>query len=175
MTRAPTLETPRLVLRAHRKDDYPAIAAMWAEPKVGQFILGRLSTAEESWARLLRYAGHWSLMGFGFWAAQEKSSGAFIGEMGFGEFHRDIDPPFGDRPEAGWALASRCHGQGYASEAMSAIMAWGDRQFGKRESVCMISPENLASIRLAQKFNFREAHQATYKGDKVTVYYRSPA
>jgi RimJ/RimL family protein N-acetyltransferase len=68
MTNAPTIETERLILRAHRKDDYLALAAMWAESQVGQFILGRPATAEESWHRLLRYAGHWSLMGFGFWA-----------------------------------------------------------------------------------------------------------
>src|SRR5262245_44423452 len=98
MTSAPVIETERLILRSHRRDDYAALAAMWAEPKVGQFILGRPSTAEESWARLLRYIGHWQLMGFGFWALEEKASGDFIGELGFADYARDIDPPFGGRP-----------------------------------------------------------------------------
>jgi RimJ/RimL family protein N-acetyltransferase len=112
--------------------------------------------------------------GFRLLGVEEKSSGAFIGEMGFADFHRDIAPTFGDRPEVGWALASRCHGKGYATEGLGSILAWGDRHFGKRELVCMISPGNTDSIRLAHKLHFCEAHQTTYKGDEVNVYYRSP-
>src|SRR5437868_8198133 len=126
---APLLETPRLILRGHRKEDFSALAAMWAEPAVAQFILGKPATEEESWARLLRYAGHWALLGFGFWAVEEKASGEFAGDMGFADFHRAVDPAFGDRPEVGWVLRSRFHGRGYASEALRAIFAWGERHF----------------------------------------------
>ena len=170
----PVLETRRLILRGHRQEDFPALAAMWAEPAVAQFILGRPATEEESWARLLRYAGHWALLGFGFWAVEEKASGEFAGEMGFADFRRAVDPPFGDRPEAGWVMRSCFHGRGYASEALQAIFAWGDRHFDRRESACMIAPENSASIRLAQKFGFREALRTTYKGDPAIIYYRRP-
>jgi RimJ/RimL family protein N-acetyltransferase len=148
---------------------------MWAEPAVAQFILGKPATEEESWSRLLRYAGHWSLLGFGFWAVEEKASGEFVGEMGFADFHRAIDPPlFGERPEAGWVLRSRFHRKGYASEALGAIFVWGDRHFAARETACMIAPENTASIRIAEKVGFREAMRTTYKDQPAIVYYRRP-
>ena len=80
---APTLETERLVLRAHRVEDFSDLAALWADPVVTRFISGVPQTAEESWSRLLRYAGHWLLLGFGYWAVEEKATGNFLGEVGF--------------------------------------------------------------------------------------------
>jgi RimJ/RimL family protein N-acetyltransferase len=62
----PVIETQRLILRGHRLEDFDALAAMWADPHVARFIGGKPATQEESWARLLRYAGHWRLLGFGY-------------------------------------------------------------------------------------------------------------
>ncbi len=172
--RVPQLETKRLILRGHRKEDFAALAAMWAEPAVWQHILGGPATLEESWSRLLRYAGHWAMLGYGFWVAEEKASTSFVGEMGFADYRRDIDPPFGKRPEVGWGLASRYHGMGYASEALTAIMAWGDAHFGSLETACMIAPQNLASIRVAEKLGFQETLRTSYKGQPEIVFYRRP-
>ena len=61
----PVLETARLRLRGHRVDDLPQCAAMWAEEGVTRFIGGKPLTKEETWLRMLRHVGHWSLLGFG--------------------------------------------------------------------------------------------------------------
>ena len=71
----PVIETERLVLRAHRLDDFDAYAVMWADPVVTRFIGGKPRTREESWIRFLRHPGMWSMLGFGFWAIEEKASG----------------------------------------------------------------------------------------------------
>jgi RimJ/RimL family protein N-acetyltransferase len=159
----PVIETGRLRLRGHAAADFDAVAAMWAEPAVVRFIGGRPSTREESWARLLRYPGHWALMGFGYWLIEEKASGRFVGEGGFSDFKREIEPAF-DAPEQGWALASWAHGKGYAHEAVSAMIAWGQRHFGRSDFVCMIAPENAPSLKLADKLGYREYARADYKG-----------
>ena len=88
----PVLETERLRLRGHRLDDFAASSAMWADEVVTRYIGGRPFTEEEVWARLLRYVGHWALVGYGYWVLEEKATGAFVGEMGFGDFKRDIQP-----------------------------------------------------------------------------------
>ena len=67
---------------------------------------------------MLRYAGHWQWMGFGFWALEEKSTGAFAGELGFAEFKRELEPSIQGIPEIGWVLAPHAHGKGYATEAV---------------------------------------------------------
>ena len=61
---------------------------MWADPEVTRYIGGRPFGVEEVWTRLLRYAGHWALLGYGYWAVIEKSSGRFVGEAGLADFHR---------------------------------------------------------------------------------------
>jgi len=174
MIGAPFLKTGRLVLRKHAIEDFAALHAMWTEPAVYRHIAGHPSTREESWSRLIRYMGHWTLLGYGYWAVEEQESGAFVGEMGFADYHRDIDPPFGDRPELGWILKTSAHGKGYATEALVTIAAWGDNHFGNRETACMIAPDNTASIRVAEKIGFRERLRTTYKGEPSVVFYRAP-
>jgi RimJ/RimL family protein N-acetyltransferase len=112
----PEIVTDRLRLRPHGMQDFAASAAMWADPEVTRFIGGRPFSEEETWARLLRYAGHWSFLGFGYWAVEEHSGSDFIGEVGFADFKRQIQPPIGDIPELGWLFVPRvsrkrlCHG-----------------------------------------------------------------
>ena len=115
MTYAPTIETERTILRPHRVDDLAAYAAMWADPVVTRFIGGKPRSREESWIRLLRYAGMWQLIGFGLWVVEEKSTARLIGEAGFHELKREAEPSFEGTPEAGWAFVPDVHGRGIAS------------------------------------------------------------
>jgi RimJ/RimL family protein N-acetyltransferase len=172
MTAIERIETHRLILRGHTLEDFEALHAMWTEPDVYRYITGRPSTREESWSRLLRYIGHWTLLGYGYWVVEERATAAFVGEMGFADFHRDMDPPLEGRPELGWILKKSAHGKGYATEALTAIAAWGDAHFGEKETACMIAPENTASIRVAEKIGFVEKLQTTYKGEPTLVFYR---
>ena len=150
---------------------------MWGDPDVTLFIGGQPASPEDVWNRLLRYAGLWSLLAFGYWAIRERATGRFVGDVGFADFHRDLTPPLGDVPELGWALASWAHGQGFATEAVNAVLAWGDAhlraQPGKpARVVCIIAPDNLASVRVAQKCGFRHTIQTSYKDRATDVYER---
>lgn len=169
---APPLETERLTLRGHTPADFAESAAMWGDPQVARFIGGRPSTEEEVWSRLLRYVGHWAVKGYGYWVVRERASGRFVGEVGFADFHRAIDPPLGEAPEAGWALASWAHGQGFGSEAVRALTAWGDQAFGGARTVCMISPENAPSIALASRVGFREYARSVYHDAPTILFER---
>ncbi|HRP10895.1 MAG TPA: GNAT family N-acetyltransferase [Terricaulis sp.] len=167
---APVLETERLILRGHKLGDFAALSAMWADPAVVRFISGKPSTQEESWGRMLRYPGMWALLGYSFWAIEEKSSGQIIGEGGFADFKREISPPI-EAPEMGWALSPAAQGKGYAFEALSAMLAWGEAHFRRRDFACIIAPENAPSIRLAERLGFREAARGEYK-TSPTIFFR---
>jgi RimJ/RimL family protein N-acetyltransferase len=71
----PLLTTSRLTLRPHTRDDFLESYAMWSDPEVIRYIGGKPFTREEVWARLLRYAGHWAMLGYGYWVVREKESG----------------------------------------------------------------------------------------------------
>src|ERR1700691_4275001 len=111
----PVIETERLTLRAHCIADFAASAAMWADPVTTRHIGGRPQTEEETWSRLLRYVGHWALLGFGYWVVEEKATGSFVGELGFADYKRDMEPPLKDTPEIGWIFAAQFQGKGYAT------------------------------------------------------------
>jgi len=162
----PEIETARLLLRGHRLGDFDACAAMWADPVVNRYFGSPLS-AEDSWTKFLRYSGHWAMNGFGFWAVVEKSTGLYVGELGFADFKREIEPRLPDVPEAGWVLISAAHGKGYASEAICAAHNWMDGRAGR--TVCIIHPENAASFTVARKFGYRETGRAVYKGRELVV------
>jgi RimJ/RimL family protein N-acetyltransferase len=147
---------------------------MWADGEVTRFISGRPATEHESWMRYLRYAGHWIVMGYGFWAVVRKDTGTFIGEIGFSDFKRPIDLPVKGLPEAGWAFVSSAHGQGYACEALEACLAWADKVARFPLTTCIIEPENQPSIRLAERAGYGcVASIAGTDGTPIGVYQRA--
>lgn len=168
----PVIETERLRLRAHRAADHADCLAIWSDPEVTRYIGGRPFTAEEVWKRLLQYAGLWSLLGYGYWAVEEKSTGRYIGDIGVADFRRELEPSLSGMLEFGWVLAPHAHGKGYASEAVAAVVAWGEQHFPALRAVCIISPENLPSIRVAEKAGFRHWQDTTYHGSATIVFSR---
>jgi len=166
----PILETERLTLRGHRALDLDEALAMWSDPEVTRYIGSKPAGREEVWARLLRYVGHWSVAGYGFWLIRERATGRFVGEAGIADFKRDIAISFDDAPEAGWVLQPWSHGKGYATEAMTAVLAWTGAAHPR--TVCLINPDNHASLRVAAKCGYREFARTDYKGEDVLVLQR---
>ena len=151
----PTLQTLRLTLRAIKLSDFEPYAAMWADPRVTDFIGGAPRDRQTSWGKFCQAAGLWSLVGYGYWLIEERASGTMVGQGGLASFERGIAQLDGF-PEAGWALSADHWGKGYASEAVTAIVGWSDAELRAPEVRCIIDPENTPSIRVAQKCDFTQ-------------------
>ncbi len=171
----PVVETPRLLLRGRTLADFPAVAAMQADGDVMRYIAGAPVPEEDAWSKFARMEGFWALTGIGFWLVQEKASGAVIGEVGLADFRRAIVPPLGPDPEFGWMLAASAQGKGYASEALSAALNWGDARFPGARFCCIIDEDNAPSVRLAERHGFRRERTATYKAKPIAVFRRPSA
>lgn len=148
---------------------------MWADPEVTKFIGGRPSTEQQTWTRLLTYIGHWAIMNFGYWAIEEKASGDFVGEAGLADFKRDVPPAMRDVPELGFALVSRAHGKGYATEAARAVLDWADTHLRNPRTVCMVNPQNTASLRVVEKCGYSVFAQSAYNEQEVLFLARLPS
>jgi RimJ/RimL family protein N-acetyltransferase len=173
MTEAPALQTPRLILRPHRLDDYAACRRLWGDSDVVRHVGGVPQDAQAVWFRLLRYAGMWALLGYGMWVVEDRASGAFLGEAGLLSAERGL-PELEGVPEAGWVLGRGSWGSGIATEAMEAVLAWADAHVAAPSIRCIIDPDNTASIRVADKLGFRPLTQ-TMLGDKPTRVFDRPA
>ena len=165
----PTLETPRLRLRPHRLEDFPAYAAMWADPNVIRYIGGVPFPREAAWSRFLRHAGMWHFLGFGGFVFEDKATGAFAGEGGFHDFRRALEPSLEGSMEAGWVLASAWHGRGLAEEAMRPALDWAAEHGTGPRLTCMIHTEHAASLHVAGKLGFAEFARSTYHGSPMVL------
>lgn len=168
-TVAPVIDTERLRLRPHQTDDLADCVAMWSDPAVVRYTLGEPSPPQRTWLRILAYRGHWALLSYGYWVVEEKSSGRYVGELGFADFKRDMVPSIEGMPELGWALVPRFHGKGYATEALRAAVAWGDDHFAQARTVCIIHRDNQRSFRVAEKLGYKAIFSTIGTGVSNTV------
>lgn len=168
---APTLITPRLVLTAHHPHDLDECAAMWADPLVYAPIGGQPRSREDVWIKLLRSIGQWTAFGYGAWIVRDAASGRLVGDVGLIEARRAIEPGIDDAPENGWALAGWAQRQGYALEALTAVLDWADAQ-GIARTRCIIDPANAASLTLAGRLGYRDEVMGSYNDRPILIFSR---
>lgn len=145
---------------------------MWSDPIVTRFIGGKPSTRPQTWTRLLTYIGHWAAMGYGYWVIEDTSTGLYAGEIGFADFKRDIAPSMQGVPELGFALVASVHGRGYATEAVAAVLAWGDAHLPSLRTVALCDEQNLASRRILEKSGYRMFERGSLNGVSVLFWER---
>lgn len=165
----PLVSTARLLLREHRFADLAAFTAMFQKPGFYAFLGGQPLPEEDVWTKVLRNSGHWSLLGFGYWAVEETATGRYIGAVGFADWRRAMEPSLKGEPEIGWVLDPAVHGRGYATEAVAAALAWGKAHFVCSRTVCIIDPANAPSLRVAAKHGYQSIAETIYKDKPIIV------
>lgn len=165
----PTLTTARLTLRPPQIGDEAHLLALVTPDETRRFLGPFQPTRSDSFARHVRNAGGWALFGYSNFMAFETATGDFVGSMGLFKFDRDLGPHFDGCAEGGWIVALEKAGQGYASEGMAAILNWFDSTHGKQRTVCVISPENAASHRVAAKLGYAKFAESKMENDDVDL------
>lgn len=140
----PVLQTERLTLRPIVLEDFPRWAEMMADPEAARF-LGGAQPAATAWRGFMTMAGAWSLTGVSMFSVIERDSGRWLGRIGPWRPH--------DWPgtEVGWGLHPEAQGKGYGVEAATATIDYAFDVLGWTEVIHCIDPENLPSIRLAER------------------------
>jgi RimJ/RimL family protein N-acetyltransferase len=169
---APVLKTERLTLRPFRESDLAAQARTMGDPEVVRHLGGTPFSREETWRRILCAPGLWALLGYGYWAVERGQDGAYLGQVGFADFKRDMQPSIEGLPEMGWIFAPGAQGQGYCSEAVAAGLAWADSELDAPEVTAIIAHGNAASIRVAEKSGFSHREEAVYRGEPILLFRR---
>ena len=169
---APVIETARLILRQNLPSDLEDRIAITDDPDYMRFV-GGVYDRQENWARLMRYIGHWACFGFGLFAVEERGTGRYVGNVGLARFERGLGEDFDPFPECGWMVAQWAEGQGYATEAMTAALAWYEQHFGSGRQVCMIDYGNNPSLRLAEKLGFHAYREGLSRGQPVLLHERN--
>ncbi len=111
---------------------------MNADPEVREH-LGDLLSRDQSDASVAQYQADFDRRGYGWWAVEVRGTGEFIGFAG-------LDPVDDGMPftgvEIGWRLARSAWGQGYATEAARAVLAYGFDTLGLPEILAVTTSTN---------------------------------
>ena len=109
-----------------------------------------LATRETSDAWIDRQCARFAEHGVGYWAVELRETGQLVGAVGLSRvtYEAHFTPAVG----AGWRLARRYWGYGYASEAAEAAMTFGFEDLRLDEIVAVTVPANIRSQQVMRRF-----------------------
>ena len=135
-----SIHTERLVLRQWIDSDREPWAALNADAETMRYFPKTLTRAETD-AAADRFSARIDANGWGLWALERE--GEFIGFTGLAV--PAFDAPFLPGVEIGWRLARSAWGNGYATEAARAALAFGFDRLGLDEIVSFTAVANQRS------------------------------
>ena len=148
------IDTPRLTLRPPRAEDLDGWSAMMADEQAARFI-GGVAPRAVCWRQIMTMIGAWHAHGFAMFSVLEKTTGRWVGRLG------PWYPEGWPGTEVGWAIAREHWGKGYAPEGAAAAIDWAFDTLGWTDVVHSIAPDNVASIRVAEKLGSRNLGPST--------------
>jgi len=162
----PTLETPRLILRAPRMEDFPAYAALMASPR--SIYMGGPFDQRGAWGMFCHDVALWSLYGHGALMIDVKNTGTCVGQVGIN--HGPLFP----EKELGWLLYDGFEGHGYATEAAEALRDWAFATLNLPTLVSYFDPENHRSMAVSARLGGTRDDNATVQDEGDVVYRYHP-
>jgi RimJ/RimL family protein N-acetyltransferase len=108
--------------------------------------------------------GHWQLAGAGTWAVEHREAGAFVGMVGYSE--PEGWPGF----ELAWTLGYHWWGNGYATEAARAALAYAFTALERDRIISLINPENHRSVRVAERLGETLQERINHNGRDMLCY-----
>jgi ribosomal-protein-alanine N-acetyltransferase len=157
------IETDRLRLRIFRSDDLDNLVTLLADPDVMRYVEdGQPKDRDVAEKALHSIIAHWERHGFGRWAAEERSTGQFIGFGGLRSLH--------GTPEVVFHMAPAYWGKGYGTELGRAALKFGFDQRGFDRIVAIAKPDNAASIHVLEKLGMKFQQRTSYYDIEVVEY-----
>lgn len=158
------LQTRRLQLRPVQLTDLEALHPLWTEPEVRRFLFdNRQISFDEAQSFLETSAASFATQGYGIWLFFEPRSEKIAGFTGL--LHIPQEPPsliFGTAPQL-W-------GQGYATEATTAVLRYSFTVLRLQHIVADVDEPNTASIRVLENLGMSFTHRALVN-DQPLLYY----
>jgi RimJ/RimL family protein N-acetyltransferase len=163
------VETEGLLLRRWQDDDLERLVGLYADPRVARYLSldGRPWPRARSVAVFEHFVRQWQQQGFGPWAAIDRPSGRWLGEIGLNEL---ADWPGPHKVEVGWELHPSVWGQGLATEGGRAAVRHGFEVVGLERIISAARADNLASRRVMEKCGLAFQDEFPYKG-ALAVWY----
>ncbi|MFM8370468.1 MAG: GNAT family N-acetyltransferase [Chloroflexota bacterium] len=155
----PSHITERLILLPFKMADAGILFDIVNEPDIFQFFPSKSAWSLEMCERYINYqTRHWEQIGYGHWAVTLAETDQLIGWCGL-EFLPDSK-----ETEVGYLLSKPFWNRGYATEAASASVQYGQKTMRLQEIIGLTDPLNLASQRVLEKSGLTFTRKQVYFG-----------
>lgn len=161
---ATELETERLRFRLFRDSDFPTYEQWTARMEIMRYLGGKTLDRIQSWRHLAYQIGHWQMLGYGYYAVEEKASGKLVGRVGY------TNHPGWPDFELGWTIVPEYQGRGYATEAARMLLDYAFTALERKHVVSLIHPDNAPSRRVAEKLGQKVEGQTEVLTMPVLIY-----
>lgn len=146
---ATVLTTERLLLRQIAEGDLDPHMTLLNTPAVMRHLGGVQPRAVIAAKHAASRAG-FAAVGFGFMIIEERATGEMVGHCGLRRVAHPLAPNPQDH-EIGWLVREDRWRQGYAHEAMRAVVDWAFATIGAVQIVALTCEPNVGSWRLMEK------------------------
>ncbi len=154
------IRTARLLLRAHRADDLDALLAYYADPEVARYIPWEPWSRRDAEEHLERRLARTGIAGPGTsLALAAELDGQLIGDVAMWAADDTCE-----RGEMGWAFNPAFAGQGYAAEAVQAMIDIAFGRYAMRRVRAQVDARNLASAARCRRVDM--THEAYLREDE---------
>ncbi len=152
MSRQPSLKTRRLILRAWRTKDVPALQRLAARREIADTTISVPHPYSERDARefISRSRGHWNLGREAAFAIVTRKDNQVVGSVGL----RDIDREHSHAEMGAW-IGVEFWGLGYATEASRAVLRFGFEALKLHRIHAHYMLRNPASGRVLEKIGMK--------------------
>jgi RimJ/RimL family protein N-acetyltransferase len=155
--------TARLHLRPLGREDVDALSAVYLHPLVARWIGPH--TREDVVREIEQQIQHQTVLGWSFWAVEERPTGELIGDCGLQPLeHR------GPEVELGYDFHPRAWGRGLATEAVGAVMRQAFGPLGIERVVAVVKPDHVASQRVLEKAGLRLSGRRDAYGESLLLF-----
>ncbi|MGD0967317.1 MAG: GNAT family N-acetyltransferase [Candidatus Aquilonibacter sp.] len=158
------VETERLLLRRWNDQDVAEAVPIYAKPEVMEYIPGGVWSPARTARAITRMRELDIEQGFGFYPVVVKSLGTIIGHCGLGRLEQTPEI------EVAYILDSPHWGQGYASEAVRATVAYAFSKLKISRIVAVAFPENVRSIGVMRAAGMSPVGLAQHFGATLVKY-----
>ena len=151
------LETERLLFRHLVPEDLDALYRLYSDSEIRRYFPeGTLTYAETKEELEWFLNGHPRHPELGLWATIHRATNQFVGRCGLLPWTLEGRAEV----EVAYLLDKAFWGQGLATEAAGAILRYGFEQLQLRRLVCLVDPNNQASINVARKLGMAMEKEA---------------
>lgn len=159
-----TWATSRLLFRLCALEDLDNFTVLNSDPEVRAFFPDGVQNRAQAEVRLREFMAYHDKHGLPCFVLTDRASGEFIGRAGFGLTDEG-------QVEVGYLLHKKFWGQGYASEALLALLAYAKQHISTAWIIAFTPVEHTASIRVMQKCGMHHYKDASAKG-VICCFYR---